>query len=86
MPPRLSSLARKQAYPSPSHIALQETSICAQLTRGLVTCEQMGLNAQRIELTEPRRRTRSAGLSKRSGGTFCTIGMGVDDRNRFLRG
>ena len=37
MPPRLPSLARKQAHPSPNRIALQETNICAQLTGGLLT-------------------------------------------------
>ena len=45
MPPRLPNLASKLVFPSPSHIALQETNICAQLTRDFLSCERVVLSA-----------------------------------------
>jgi hypothetical protein len=45
MPPRLPSPASKLAFPTPNHIALQETNICAQLTRNFLSCERAVLSA-----------------------------------------
>jgi len=51
MPPRLPSPASKLAFPSPNHIASQETNICAQLTRDFLSCERAVLSATSTSLT-----------------------------------
>ena len=53
MPPRLPSPASKLAFPSPNHIALQETNICAQLTLDFLSCERAVLSATSTKLTGP---------------------------------
>jgi hypothetical protein len=55
MPRRLPSPASKWAFPSPNHIALQETNICAQLTRDLLGSERALLSATGTKRTAAER-------------------------------
>jgi hypothetical protein len=50
MPPRLPSPASKLAFPSPNHIALQETNICAQLTQDFLSRERAVLSGTSTKL------------------------------------